>query len=492
MARAGAFRRALLVVALLAAGCAHGPRLPRHFVCPARGGPPWVELTTEHFVVASDLKRLEADRLARDLEAVRAWVIAALFPVARPDVRARVRVVAFRTEQELDVFAPPGLRAYFTRNGLGEPVIVMSGEVGGAQRLILAHELTHLVARHVYPRQPRWFGEGLAGLAESITDTAGASFGGLPEHRGRGFKKRHVTVRELLAWDGRSTDARWHDTATVLVHFLATRHGERFADVRARLARAEDPASVWREVFPEWDPAREGGPEALDRALEKHVRARHRGERQIEVRGSADPMARTMSAGEVHAIRLSLTRFARGDPNAGAAERAEVEEALEEDPDHVLGLQVKAALEQLDPLPLARRAVRAHPDDVRALLWLAAAAREAGFEDERFEALRRAAEVAPWSAMAANNLAWNLLLRGNARGALPLAERAAELSPGDPAILDTRAGVLEALGRCTEALETAERALELLPENSSDAARQPWEERAPRLRQECLVARPSD
>jgi len=91
--------------------------------------------------------------------------------------------------------------------------------------------------------------------------------------------------------------------------------------------------------------------------------------------------------------------------------------------------------------------------------------------------------------MAANNLAWNLLLRGQAQAALPLAERAAALSPGDPAILDTRAGVLEALGRCSEALETAERALELLPEGATDAARGPWIERAERLRGSCSPAK---
>ncbi|WP_242373137.1 hypothetical protein [Anaeromyxobacter sp. SG26] len=486
-------RAAAAGLALLAA-CAHAPGPGARFVCPARGGPPWSELTTEHFVVSSDVRRGEAVALARELEEVHAWVVAALFPRDAPRLEGLVRVVAFRTPEELDEFAPPGLRALFSHNGLGEPVIVLPGALGPAARLLVAHELTHVVAYHVYPRQPRWFGEGLAGLAEAERDETGRPvFGPLPAHRARGFLTHPVSVPELFTWDGRPHDGRYHDTATVLVHYLLAREPERFAELRRRLARAEEPARAWREVFPAWDPAG-GHPEALDPALLQHARAALApgGERpRIAVPVDpvrAAPRARTLSPGEVHATRLALTRFSRGDARAGAAERTEMEEALAEDPDHVLGLQVKAALDGLEPLPLARRAVASHPEDVRAWLWLAAAARPAGLEAERFHALERAVEVAPKSAMAANNLAWNLLLRGDARAALPLAERAAALSPGDPMILDTRAGVLEALGRCPEALETAERALELVPEDASEVARGPWLERAERLRGRCGAA----
>ena len=126
-------------------------------MCPAQGGPAWSELTTDHFVVASDLRRADAALIARELESVRAWVIAALFEEA-PDIPGRVRVVAFRSAAEFDEFAPPGLRAYFTRSGIAEPVIVMPGALGPELRLVLAHELTHQVARQVYPNQRGWRG----------------------------------------------------------------------------------------------------------------------------------------------------------------------------------------------------------------------------------------------------------------------------------------------------------------------------------------------
>ena len=123
----------------------------------------------------------------------------------------------------------------------------------------------------------------------------------------------------------------------------------------------------------------------------------------------------------------------------------------------------------------------------RAVLWLAQSLPRGTEEGEarRLETLRHAVDVAPWSAMAANNLAWNLLQHGNREAALPLAERAAQLSPGDPMILDTLAGALEAAGRCPEALRTAERALEFLPEHAPEGALAPWLERADRLRAAC-------
>src|SRR5512133_1602503 len=145
-------------VALLAAvlACARAPRRGDDFVCPARGGPAWTELTTPHFTVASDLRPAHARRIATELEGIRAWVIAALLPGEGRDIPGRVRVVAFRSTGEFDTFAPPGLRAYFTHDGLGEAVIVMTGEMGGEARLVLAHELAHHALRQVYPRQPRW------------------------------------------------------------------------------------------------------------------------------------------------------------------------------------------------------------------------------------------------------------------------------------------------------------------------------------------------
>jgi tetratricopeptide (TPR) repeat protein len=479
-------RLAWAASALALAACAHAPPKAPSFRCPADGGPPWFEVTTPSFTVATDLPPNEAHGLARELELVRAAVLEGLFPGSPPAIPSRVRVVAFSSETQFEEFAPDGLRAYLTRDGLGQDVVVLPRAVGRDQRLVLAHELAHHVARHVYPRQPRWFGEGLAALAEGLAEPA-AEFGRLPRHRRLGFLAQRVTVRELLAWDGRALDGRWHHASAVLVNYLFQREGARLDAVKARLAAAEPPPSVWRAVFPEWDPSRPGGPEALDALLLAHARARTLAGRAVSPEVTIEKDLRLLGPAEVHGVRLSLPVHARGRSVAAAqaAVRAEVEEALREDPAHTVALQVLAALDGLDPLPLAGRAVAAHPDDVRAWLWLGAAQRGRVPEEERLRTFRRAVDVAPGSAMAANNLAWGLLQAGDASEALPHAERAVRLAPGDPMALDTYAGVLEARGACPEALEAADRALELVPEWATEAERAPWVERVARLTRSC-------
>src|SRR5512133_466955 len=116
----------LVLLALLAAGCAT-PGLA--FRCPARGGPAWHELSSEHFVLRTDLPRDEGAALVGRLERIRAAVAAALFDQA-PAVPGRVEVIAFRSADQYRSFAPDGATGYYLRYAGGPPRIVLSGEVG--------------------------------------------------------------------------------------------------------------------------------------------------------------------------------------------------------------------------------------------------------------------------------------------------------------------------------------------------------------------------
>jgi tetratricopeptide (TPR) repeat protein len=517
---------ALASLAALLAGCAHGPFREPGFTCAARGGPEWQEASTPHFVVSGDLTPGEITALARQLEEVRAGILEGFFHGEKREVPGRARVITFRDEAAFDEFAPPGLTAFLWPSGLGDHVVVMAAQATVDRRAVVAHELAHHLLRQAYPRQPRWFGEGFAALAEVLggerdgaaeterertslrpapglvdrmrddgpegffPDPArprdGRNFGRLSVGFARAHSRDPVSARELLAWDGRVQDPRHRASSAVLVHFLL--HGERarFADYRGRLAAAEPPERVWREVFREWDPAREDGPEDLDRRLAAHARLPGAREWAVDVPVRVKPAVRPLSPGEVHALRLGLPRLNRGRPGGPERERAEIEEALAEDPDHVTALFAKAAAEGLPALPLARRAAEAHPGDLRALLWLSQSLPRDGTADaERIAVLRRAVEVAPWNATAAGNLAWFLVKADEVEEAMPLAERAASLSPGNPNVLDTLAAVQEAAGRCAEALATAERAIDFLPEKADEVARAPWNERAHRLRTTC-------
>jgi Flp pilus assembly protein TadD len=169
-----------------------------------------------------------------------------------------------------------------------------------------------------------------------------------------------------------------------------------------------------------------------------------------------------------------------------------VSEALSEDPDHPLALQLMASLTGEPPLPLARRAVRSHGDDPRAWTFLAGALKGQENDAERLVSYRTAATLAEGNAAALHNLAVELLVQGRSGEALPVAREAVRLAPWSPPLLDGYAAVLVDLGLCGQAVDVQQRALEVLPERSSEAVRQSLKERLHQIRVQCrMVPLPS-
>jgi tetratricopeptide (TPR) repeat protein len=173
---------------------------------------------------------------------------------------------------------------------------------------------------------------------------------------------------------------------------------------------------------------------------------------------------------EVHAIRLLLWEGGPGGQRDEVARRAELDEALSEDPTHPVLLRQLALRDGKDPLPLARLAVKGHPNDPRSWGFLAEylppedlAGREA--------ALRRAVELAPRNPVALAALADLLLEAGRSGEALPLARQAVQLGPFSPDVLDTYASVTADLGNCGQAVLAGRRALDVFPDDGAPAAR---------------------
>ncbi|HYG69798.1 MAG TPA: hypothetical protein VD838_19135, partial [Anaeromyxobacteraceae bacterium] len=211
-------RPALAVAAALLSACATTRTRPEPFRCPAQGGAAWREVTTEHFVLQTDLLSDEAHRLARELETMRAAVLLALFR-APPALPGRVRVVAFGSRADYATFAPPKTLGIFSLSDLSEPLVLVPAPYGSVSEEVLAHELTHYVTSWTFPRQPRWFGEGIAALAEPLADKGIETrpvVGKIMWHRIGGARARTVRVRELLAWDGAAEDSRFHDWSAIL------------------------------------------------------------------------------------------------------------------------------------------------------------------------------------------------------------------------------------------------------------------------------------
>jgi tetratricopeptide (TPR) repeat protein len=478
----------LVVLALALGACAARTRV---FRCPAHGGPAWRELASDHFVVRTDLPAREAASLVGRFERMRAAVAAAL-PGATP-APGRVEVIAFRTREEYAPFAPDGAEGYYLRSEGGPPRIVLSADLGEDQRVLLAHELTHHFLAGALLRQPRWFAEGLAVYMESLGDTGGRGLLeiGAPSPARLGWARRWpVPVKDVLAWDG-TAEGRpaldYYAASWLLVHWLSHRRPDAFEDLQRRLAVGERPDGAWAAALPDLDPRREGALAALDAELARYAAGeleRHR--REVEIPVAVGYFERAVPAAEVHAVRLAL--WGHGPKKGVPALRAEVEEALEEDPAHPIALQYRAELDGADPVRLARASIAAHPDDPRAWTFLAHALQGKEARGEREAAYRRAVELAPGNAAALHNLAQDLLAQGRSGEALPVARKATQLAPWSPPLLDGYAAALADVGRCAEAIPVQERAIDVLPDRATDAARRAFGERLARYAQQCRVA----
>jgi tetratricopeptide (TPR) repeat protein len=320
-------------------------------------------------------------------------------------------------------------------------------------------------------RKPRWLSEGLATWAETVGTTWNLSrmvVGATPPGRRPLARPQRLSARDRLAWDGAvppEAYGPYYDAAWLLVHYLMNQYPEELRAYEGRLASAEDPDLAFQAVFPQWGPGTPGGLEQLDRELDFWSRVGRFEARPVPHGPDPELAVQPVPPAEVHAIRMLLWAAATATAGDDAAIRAELQEALEEDPYHPVLLRELARREGRDPLPLARLSVKGRPGDPRAWGFLAenlppgaVAAREA--------ALRRAVELAPRNPLALSALAAALLEAGRSGEALPLARQAVVLGPFSSSVLDTYASVSADLGNCQQALLAAQRSLDLLPDEA--------------------------
>jgi tetratricopeptide (TPR) repeat protein len=280
-------------------------------------------------------------------------------------------------------------------------------------------------------------------------------------------------VKRLLAWDGSTPPeglSAYYDAAWLLVHYLVSQYPESLAAYEARLAGAEDPDDAFRAAFPQWDPAIPGRAEILDGELDEWARGGRFDARPVRVGSDPRLSEQPVAPAEVHAIRLLLWPGGAVREGDEAARRAELDEALGEDPYHPVLLRQLARRDGKDPLPLARESVKGHPGDPRAWSFLAENL-PADALAEREAALRRAAELAPGNPISLAELAKLLLEAGRSGEALPYARQAVQLGPFSPEVLDIYASVAGDLGNCSQAVLASRRALDVFPDEGDPAAR---------------------
>lgn len=480
---------------ILLAGCKH---VPARAECSAHQGVAWREVVSPHFRVRTNLDSKHAHEAAVELEKMRKALLFAWHQTAF-DPPGKLDVVILQSREQLQEFGGENALAYFIRDDVG-PLIVLSGSSytfdDVSEQSAVTHELAHYLSAYVLHRQPRWIAEGLAGYLETTRP-----YGEGNEYRmGEAnlpllyWAKTHARVswEDLWSWNAQelrqAEQVSYYATSWLWVHFLMNAHTERFSAFQQRLGRAEDPRAAWEASFA-------GIPhQTLERELNAYLKhGRYSAFRYPVSVKLGDFVERPLSDADAHAIRARLASVQLGNhrtPEEWTQEqKKELVLALERDPKsfEVMRRQILMA-EGDERLLLTRALVEAHPDRSEAWNQLAVELfKRPGAEAERREAAVKAVQLDPENADGLNHLAWDYVVTGKPKIAVPLARKAVSLAPWSPAILDTYAAALAGAGSCADAAAIQRRALDMLSERASKDARAHYEQQLRKYEGGCVA-----
>lgn len=474
-----------LSLGLLLAGCAH-----TRAECSVHGGPAWREITSEHFLVSTDLEPAAARAAALELEKARKALLLAMN--TRVDPPERLTAIVLRSRSELAEFRDHIL-GFMTFDDRG-PLIVVAGTayfVESAPDLrVVTHEMTHLFAAHSFARQPRWFSEGLAGYLETMLSNTGTNEVLLGDaHLERLEYARYSGVLPLAAlwtWDPKKLDEDYA-SSWLWVHFLINRHPEELGAFEAGLANAVEPRRAWAEAF-----GRLSDP-VLEQELERYLMGGAYAVTRVGLGEVSQALTeRALTAADVHALRAQLSALAHNDVTPEERQRRvqhELTTALRLDASNVRAaeLQILATSDGAVRLTRARALARGHPTHARAWKLLAQSLAVPGVANsaEAVQAWRTALSGDPNDPTALVAVALEELRARNLDQAQSLAEYAVQSAPWNPSALTCLATVLAARGRCAEAISAQQQGLEVLGDAADKATRKTLQARLGTIERSC-------
>lgn len=331
---------------------------------PGKGGPPWTELTSAHFIVWTDASIEDGRKLIGVMENLRQILFGV--SVFNPTTDAKAIVIAMRTQREVDPYVRRdiGAVAWSPQFPLYQSAILLAVDRLDYDRRLVTHELTHVISYNALPIQPRWFAEGVASYFETMQLAEDGSFElGAPFDSWLRLLRQPAggaSVAKLFACTKPScTDAPFYATSWALFAYLMNRRPDGLLRYVQRLVElpVDAQAAAWPEVFPDLTP------DKLDGILSDWIRTGdltvHR--YKIKLRDFAATQ-RSLGDGEIYTAR-ALLRYRTGEPPT-----TELAAALAADPDNVIANMIHMDVEKPD-LSLAQRLTAAHPDDWRAW-WL--------------------------------------------------------------------------------------------------------------------------
>jgi tetratricopeptide (TPR) repeat protein len=500
---------------LTLAGCGGAGGIPRS---PGQGGNAWVEVSSAHFRVVSDLDPADARQIADQLEQGVYAIEHAAFEHARVALEPTT-VVVFRDEADFHAFEPALARGTFTRQLPSdlEPskFMVLFGELTPESRIACLHELTHDLFDRNFGPAPPWLQEGWAEYFSTIEiDNGHVRVGaGLPHvgftleaqaYSGRAPDGSPVFVvpidevtppSELLKLDRQkfyefafnrtpSTEAQDRGRALYLgswafVHLLRDRDSQLNARyVRfLNIVRDEQVPAAWSQAFAGVSDS------DLDRELRRYLA---RGELVVYDSPLAVPTAaalkmRALRDDEVHVL---WGRLASKPGDGSRIADAQFDIALREAPESaeahyfrgLSALRRRRFPEAEHSLLLAAQLAPSDPRYLLAIVFLRSEQR--ADPDARVQADDSVMQAAlPLVPLANSPMQLRILAEiyrdlSDLPKALAFAERAVALNPIGSSELDTEASLLNDLGRFDEALHSQRAAVAFLPEKVKDDAMQ--------------------
>lgn len=244
-------RASWLVLTLSFFGCAAA-----RVECPVHGGRQWLDVTTPHFHIRTNLSpgaaREQAQTLEQLLQAIR-WVVD--YAV---DPRG-IEVIAVE-ENDLESF---GWK--FNGRELGGQRMILESwsatSLRGRTASVPTHELAHVVVGQAYPSMPYWLNEGFATYLETATirDELTVKLG--TGHNVYGYyiwDKGLLDLATLEAWEHKldlPDEAKWqrYGSAWAYVHYLANHERGRFLDLLEDFRQGRNGKKALARHFPDFE-----------------------------------------------------------------------------------------------------------------------------------------------------------------------------------------------------------------------------------------------
>lgn len=338
----------LLPLALLALGCATFQPVTSDSL----RAETWLELTSAHLVVHTNVQRDVAERMVKQLERNRRALLLLWGPDVDPP--GRLRVLVLKSRAQMEHFAEGTAAGLYSVDPTG-PVLVLFADGGylfgdgDGSEVTQVHELAHAVMFGVLEHQPRWLAEGLAVYLENVRVGADNTVAlgkvnvrALTHVRAGG----RVPLAVLRSWSGFSLSpsdtADRYGSAWAWVHFLFNERPQPFLAYLEQLARGIPDEQAWRSVFTESDAQ-------LEQALGVYLQSGHAGFTTLPLPPVPQEVTvAPLPAAAVHATLGQLYLSASGKRTREerlALAKPELEAALKLDPQQPIARTLLAAID---------------------------------------------------------------------------------------------------------------------------------------------------